>query len=60
LHRRAKAFGFVLQHMVPTPDVVVSLRIVVQRRLADLGMERLHVDGGRGQRHAPDVETWNF
>jgi len=24
LHRRAKAFGFVLQPMEPTPDVVVS------------------------------------
>jgi hypothetical protein len=24
LHRRAKAFGFVLQHMEPIPDVVVS------------------------------------
>ena len=36
LHRRAKAFGFVLQPMEPTPGVVVvSSGIVLERQLAD-------------------------
>ena len=36
LHRRAKAFGFVLQPVEPTPGVVVvSSGIILERQLAD-------------------------
>jgi hypothetical protein len=44
LHRRAKAFGFVLQPLAPTPGVAVFLGIVFQRQLADLSVRRLHVN----------------
>ena len=44
LHRRAKAFGFVLQPMEPTPGVAVSSGIILERQLADLGVQRLYVD----------------
>ena len=44
LHRRAKAFGFVLQPLEPKVGAVVSSGIIFQRQLADLGVQRLHVD----------------
>ena len=45
LHRRAKAFGYVLQPMEPKSWCRRFLGIVLQRQFTDLGMQRLHVDG---------------
>jgi hypothetical protein len=57
LHRRAKAFGFVLQPIEPIPPHRCFLGIVLQRQLSDLRMQRLHIDGPRGRRRAPRSEN---
>lgn len=45
LHRRAKPFGFVLHPLEPKSRCCRFLGIVLQRQFADLGVQRLHIDG---------------
>jgi RNase P/RNase MRP subunit p29 len=57
LHRRAKAFGFVLQPLAKNP-CCRFLAIVFQRQFANLGGQRLHVDGRRRRSNpAPGPKT---
>jgi hypothetical protein len=56
LHRRAKAFGFVLQPMEVTPWGRRFLGIVFERQLADLCVQRLHIDRRLCRSAAPRIQ----